>query len=84
MSVFLEAGGMGNTPYLCQYGDREAWELWQRLQRCIPAMVHGVNIEPSLLHGDLWSGNVGEVGQQPGNTIWPSCSMSLSALHSGV
>ena len=44
-----------------QYGDREASELWQRLQRCIPAMFREVTVEPSLLHGDLWSGNAGEV-----------------------
>lgn len=31
-------------------------------------MFSGVTVEPSLLHGDLWSGNVGEVDHQPGNT----------------
>jgi protein-ribulosamine 3-kinase len=47
------------------YGDREATELWSRLQRCIPAMFSEVDVVPSLLHGDLWSGNAGEADQEP-------------------
>lgn len=35
-------------------------ELWPRLQRRIPSFFEGVEIEPALLHGDLWSGNAAE------------------------
>lgn len=49
-----------------QYNDHEASELWHQLQRCIPAMFHDVTVQPSLLHGDLWSGNAGEANQEPG------------------
>ncbi|CAI8023207.1 Fructosamine-3-kinase [Geodia barretti] len=47
------------------YGDREAAELWTRLQRCIPRLFRGITVQPSLLHGDLWSGNAGQVEQTP-------------------
>lgn len=49
-----------------QYSDREASKLWHQLQQVIPAMFNEVTIKPSLLHGDLWSGNAGEANQEPG------------------
>ncbi|XP_035380795.1 ketosamine-3-kinase isoform X1 [Electrophorus electricus] len=42
------------------YGDREARELWASLQLKVPQLFSGVEVEPALLHGDLWSGNVAE------------------------
>ncbi|XP_006886179.1 PREDICTED: fructosamine-3-kinase [Elephantulus edwardii] len=42
------------------YADREARELWSRLQVKIPELFCGLQIVPALLHGDLWSGNVAE------------------------
>lgn len=42
------------------YADREARELWARLQLKIPRLFDGLEIVPALLHGDLWSGNVAE------------------------
>ncbi|XP_008050316.1 fructosamine-3-kinase isoform X1 [Carlito syrichta] len=42
------------------YADREARELWSRLQVKIPDLFGGLEIVPALLHGDLWSGNVAE------------------------
>ncbi|KAK2112469.1 Fructosamine-3-kinase [Saguinus oedipus] len=42
------------------YADREARELWSRLQVKIPDLFYGLEIVPALLHGDLWSGNVAE------------------------
>uniref|UniRef100_A0A8D0GPH0 protein-ribulosamine 3-kinase n=1 Tax=Sphenodon punctatus TaxID=8508 RepID=A0A8D0GPH0_SPHPU len=42
------------------YGDREARELWSQLKPKIPEMFCDVAIVPSLLHGDLWAGNVAE------------------------
>ncbi|KAH0501770.1 Fructosamine-3-kinase [Microtus ochrogaster] len=47
------------------YADRETQELWSRLQVKIPDLFSGVEIVPSLLHGDLWSGNVAEDDQGP-------------------
>uniref|UniRef100_UPI0038D25ABF Fructosamine-3-kinase n=1 Tax=Homo sapiens TaxID=9606 RepID=UPI0038D25ABF len=42
------------------YADREARELWSRLQVKIPDLFCGLEIVPALLHGSLWSGNVAE------------------------
>lgn len=47
------------------YGDREARELWARLQLKIPQLFAGIEVEPALLHGDLWSGNVAEYTDGP-------------------
>ncbi|XP_072163770.1 ketosamine-3-kinase-like isoform X1 [Diadema setosum] len=46
-------------------GDREARELWPRLERKIPEFFHGLDIVPALLHGDLWGGNVGQLEDCP-------------------
>ena len=48
-----------------EYGDREAAELWPKLQRAIPKMFEGLDVKPALVHGDLWSGNVGECPSGP-------------------
>ena len=50
-----------------QDGDRQLNELWGLLVRVIPQLFKGITVTPSLLHGDLWSGNVGESDQGPGN-----------------
>ncbi|XP_012726503.2 ketosamine-3-kinase isoform X1 [Fundulus heteroclitus] len=47
------------------YGDREARELWAKLQLKIPEFFTSVEIVPSLLHGDLWGGNVAECADGP-------------------
>jgi len=41
--------------------DREAQEWWGKLQRKLPNMFEGLEVKPSLLHGDLWSGNVAQL-----------------------
>ncbi|XP_041673004.1 ketosamine-3-kinase [Cheilinus undulatus] len=47
------------------YGDREARELWAKLQLKIPQYFTDVEIVPALVHGDLWSGNVAECAEGP-------------------
>ncbi|XP_022523786.2 ketosamine-3-kinase isoform X1 [Astyanax mexicanus] len=56
------------------YGDREARELWASLQVKplalvntikLPQLFAGIKVEPALLHGDLWSGNVAEYSDGP-------------------
>lgn len=43
---------------LKQRGDSELAELWERARPNVRALFDGVpDIQPSLLHGDLWSGN---------------------------
>ncbi|CAL4073255.1 unnamed protein product, partial [Meganyctiphanes norvegica] len=47
------------------YGDREAQELWSHLQLKIPQFFTGIEVKPSLLHGDLWSGNASQTNDGP-------------------
>uniref|UniRef100_UPI00398EED84 ketosamine-3-kinase isoform X1 n=2 Tax=Pristiophorus japonicus TaxID=55135 RepID=UPI00398EED84 len=48
-----------------EYGDREARDLWSKLQLKIPALFHDIEITSALLHGDLWGGNIGQVEDGP-------------------
>nr|CAD7429255.1 unnamed protein product [Timema monikensis] len=47
------------------YGDREALELWSQLNLKVPSFFKGLEVQPSLLHGDLWSGNIAETDNEP-------------------
>ncbi|ROL53087.1 Ketosamine-3-kinase [Anabarilius grahami] len=47
------------------YGDREARELWAKLQLKIPQLFTDIEVVPALLHGDLWGGNVAECSDGP-------------------
>ena len=47
-------------------GDREARILLEKLKPKVSAMFEGIEVEPSLLHGDLWSGNFSETVDAPG------------------
>lgn len=49
-----------------QYRDSEVKSLWPKLRGKIPSLFEGLSIEPALLHGDMWSGNVGEDEEGPG------------------
>lgn len=55
--------------FFLQKGDREANELWSRLQVVLPRFFKDLEIKPSLLHGDLWGGNAAETKECPGMTI---------------
>ncbi|XP_070572134.1 ketosamine-3-kinase-like [Ptychodera flava] len=46
-------------------GDREAIELWSKLQLKIPDFFKGLDIKPALLHGDLWGGNASGTDEGP-------------------
>lgn len=41
------------------YGDAELVSLVSRFMKSFPACFGGIEVVPSLLHGDLWSGNTG-------------------------
>ncbi|CAB4064087.1 FN3KRP [Lepeophtheirus salmonis] len=38
--------------------DEEVEELWLKCKDKIPNLFAGITIKPSLIHGDMWSGNV--------------------------
>lgn len=47
-------------------GDKEARELWSKLQLKLPSFFEMLdNVQPALLHGDLWGGNVGQDDDGP-------------------
>lgn len=47
------------------YNDTEIRDLWSQLKTQIPFFFGDMQIYPSLLHGDLWSGNVAETNTGP-------------------
>ncbi len=52
---------------LVGHGDAEASTLWQKLQKQIPKIFEDIpEVRPSLMHGDLWSGNVGQAEGKAG------------------
>ena len=66
-----------------QHHDSEVQSLWSKLQPKIPEYFKGLDVQPSLLHGDLWGGNAAETDSKPGNyyetlgfqlTVHKSCS----------
>ena len=54
------------------YHDQEIGTHWTKLKQKWPDFFEGIEIKPSLLHGDLWSGNAGQVGNEP--TIFDAAS----------
>lgn len=53
-----------------QSGDKEARELWSKLQLKLPSFFEMLdNVQPALLHGDLWGGNVGQDDDGPGKGV---------------
>ncbi|CAK8684794.1 ketosamine-3-kinase-like isoform X2 [Clavelina lepadiformis] len=48
------------------YHNRDMLTLWPELERILPNVFpKNLNISPSLLHGDIWGNNVGEVSNEP-------------------
>uniref|UniRef100_T1IJZ4 protein-ribulosamine 3-kinase n=1 Tax=Strigamia maritima TaxID=126957 RepID=T1IJZ4_STRMM len=45
--------------------EKQIVDLWLRLEPLLPVFFHNITVKPSLLHGDLWSGNVAEVKDGP-------------------
>ena len=45
--------------------DAELQQLWSSLKKSLEKLFLDVDVFPSLLHGDLWGGNIGQVGDDP-------------------
>ena len=63
--------------------DRDAMKLWDQLKVIIPRFFDGLEVKPSLLHGDLWSGNAGTVNGKPGkygSLLKGSTSLGIQSL----
>ena len=41
-------------------------ELWSEMQLKLDMLFKGLNVKPSLVHGDLWSGNAGQLNNEAG------------------
>lgn len=48
-----------------QYNDSEARTLWGKLMPKVPDFFKGLEVKPSLVHGDLWGGNAAELDDRP-------------------
>jgi len=46
--------------------DQEAQQLWAKLRDNMSEFFRGLDVKPSIMHGDMWSGNVGQIDGQPG------------------
>ena len=66
--------------FFLQYGDREASSLSQALYPIIPRFFDGIEVVPSLLHGDLWGGNAAQISDSPGMLL-ASTSKACSKHH---
>ncbi|XP_050527216.1 fructosamine-3-kinase-like [Daktulosphaira vitifoliae] len=40
-------------------------DFWPRLKKIIPKFFEDIEIKPSLIHGDLWSGNAAQCASKP-------------------
>ncbi|GFO08661.1 ketosamine-3-kinase [Plakobranchus ocellatus] len=48
-----------------KYNDRTARPVWSTLLPNLPKLFQGLDIQPALMHGDLWGGNAAETEQGP-------------------
>ncbi|KAE7999784.1 hypothetical protein FH972_004182 [Carpinus fangiana] len=58
---------------LDQYGDSTIYEKGQRLVKSMGPLFENVAIEPCLLHGDLWSGNISSDNNGEPVILDPAC-----------
>ncbi|CAK9134469.1 unnamed protein product [Ilex paraguariensis] len=59
-----------------QYGDSTIYERGQRLMKNMGPLFEDVLIEPCLLHGDLWSGNISSDKNGEPVILDPACYFS--------
>jgi fructosamine-3-kinase len=52
-------------PMLKYANDSEMSRLGDVLMRNLDSLFQGIEVKPSVLHGDLWSGNIGSADGQP-------------------
>ena len=67
-TAFIILNGSSHPKYLVilwQKPDEKLQRLWSELKPLIPRFFENIVVKPSLLHGDLWSGNVGETDTEP-------------------
>ena len=57
--------------------------LGSRVAERIETFFHGISVSPSLLHGDLWSGNMGSTAQGP-CVFDPACYYGHSEAEFGM
>ncbi|KXZ53452.1 hypothetical protein GPECTOR_7g1351 [Gonium pectorale] len=53
------------APQLRLTGDSKLQRLGDKLCAKLDSYFEGIEVRPSVLHGDLWSGNIGAVGDEP-------------------
>ncbi|XP_027906368.1 protein-ribulosamine 3-kinase, chloroplastic-like isoform X2 [Vigna unguiculata] len=69
---------------LDQFGDRTIYEKGQRLVKSIGRLFANVEIEPCLLHGDLWSGNISSNKNGEPVILDPACYYGHSEAEFGM
>ena len=58
-------GAACNVLFVLQQRDTELKDTWELCMPKIEFYLNQIKPIPSLLHGDLWSGNAGAVGDEP-------------------
>ncbi|XP_075668872.1 protein-ribulosamine 3-kinase, chloroplastic [Castanea sativa] len=69
---------------LDQYGDSTIYEKGQRLVKSMGPLFDNVVIEPCLLHGDLWSGNISSDKNGEPVILDPACYYGHSEADFGM
>ncbi|RDY05710.1 Protein-ribulosamine 3-kinase, chloroplastic [Mucuna pruriens] len=69
---------------LDQYGDKTIYDKGQRLVKSMGPLFANVVIEPCLLHGDLWSGNISSDKNGEPVILDPACYYGHSEAEFGM
>ncbi|RWR86626.1 protein-ribulosamine 3-kinase, chloroplastic [Cinnamomum micranthum f. kanehirae] len=67
-----------------QYGDFSIYEKGQKLMKSLRPLFEDVVVEPCLLHGDLWSGNVSSDKNGDPVILDPACFYGHSEAEFGM